>query len=908
MSHVTRSLRLRLPLFILALLGTIACGAAWSTYRHLSDSLERTAGARMERASGKILSMLAESVDRMRADAQRTARDQALARAITSRSPQALAAARKTMMEGASGAVSRTRSLWTRTCERVLTVQSDSAAAPSRCPVDTKELASLAREGDGGVWLQPLIANGDTITYDAIAPVIRGAADTLGYLVERRTLQNNGTGRVIGELIGKDVLVLLGNATGPALWTDLSRKAEGPRVGTDRNRWTYYDDPSGSRSIGVARNVSHTPWVVLVTLPRANVLEPVYATMRELGIIALLALVAGVAGAWLIGRHVTTPLLALAGAADAVARGDYGRRVELSRGDEIGQLVASFNYMSAQVEEASEELRMQSLELEHRADESQDLAHELELANQELTEALEEATSARRDTTNAESLLDEVLMQSPVGIAVFDLDMRYVRLNKVVADLHGSAISDHLGKRPGEVHSTLSELAEPLLERVLRTGESVLDQRLRATLADGAERHWLASCFPVRDAGGVLTGVGAMLVDTTEQRQLEEQFLQAQKMEAVGRLAGGVAHDFNNLLTVITSYSTMALDTLREQDPLRADMTEIRDAAGRAARLTRQLLAFSRKQVMQPQVLNLSQMASEMERMFQRLIGEDVTLELRLADDLGAVSADPGQIEQVIMNLVVNSRDAMPSGGRLLIETSNVDFSTELSMTELGRPAGQYVQLSVTDTGTGMSQETQASLFEPFFTTKPPGQGTGLGLSTVYGIVKQSGADIHVRSELGCGTTFRIFFPRVEEAASTPVVAAKVKSLATAPVETVLLVEDDEALRHLAARVLRDAGYTVLDSKAATEAVLLGTHHKGEIDLLLTDVVMPQMSGRTVAELLTQLRPAMRVLYMSGYTDDVVVTRGVRATEMQFLQKPFTPEQLLHQVRAALTQQLTRRV
>jgi len=305
---------------------------------------------------------------------------------------------------------------------------------------------------------------------------------------------------------------------------------------------------------------------------------------------------------------------------------------------------------------------------------------------------------------------------------------------------------------------------------------------------------------------------------------------------------------------------------------------------------------------MQPQVISLSRMATEMERMLQRLIGEDVVLELRLADDLGAVSADPGQIEQVLMNLVVNARDAMPNGGRLIVETSNVDFSTELSMAELGRPAGQYVQLTVTDTGTGMSAETQANLFEPFFTTKPAGQGTGLGLSTVYGIVKQSGGDIHVRSELGCGTSVRIFFPRLADEAPAPVRASKVKSLATAAVETVLLVEDDESLRNLAARVLRDAGYTVLDTRSATEAVLLGTHHEATIDLLLTDVVMPQMSGRTVTELLTKLRPALRVLYMSGYTDDVVVKRGVPSTGMGFLQKPFTPEQLLQKVRAVLAQ------
>ena len=901
MSRLTRSLRLRLPLFILVLLGAIAGGGAWSTYRHLSRILERTAGVRLERASGRILSMLSESVVRLRTDLRRAAREESLVRALRSRSPGALADARHAVAGGVGAAAAGTRSLWTRACEPVFAVGPDSVAVTTGgCPVTRADMASLAGEGDWGMWLRPLVARGDTVTYDAIAPVV-SAGDTLGYLMDRRTLRNGDAGRTIAELIGKDVLVRLGNTTGPALWTDLSKKARGPVLGAGRDRWMLVDGPDGSRLIGVARNVPHSPWVVLVTLPHANVLEPLHTTMRELGLIVLLGLVAGVAGAWLIGRHVTSPLLAVAHAADAMAGGDYARRVDITRHDEIGELVSSFNSMAAQVEQASEELRVQALELEVRAEESQELAHELELSNQELSEALDETMDARRETTNAESLLDEVIMQAPVGIAVFDCEMRYVRLNRVVAGLHGVPIRDHYGKRPSEVHSTLAGIAEPLLQQVLRTGELVTDQRISATLDDGVERHWLASCFPVRDAAGKLTGVGAMLVDTTEQQQLEAQFLQAQKMEAVGRLAGGVAHDFNNLLTVITSYSSMALDSLRPQDPLRGDMAEIRDAAERAARLTRQLLAFSRKQVMQPQVLDLNAMAMDMERMLQRLIGEDVTLELRLAGDLGAVSADPGQIEQVIMNLVVNARDAMPNGGHLMIETSNVDFSTELSMAELGRPAGQYVQISVTDTGTGMSSETQANLFEPFFTTKPAGQGTGLGLSTVYGIVKQSGADIHVRSELGHGTTFRIFFPRLPDMAAAPVPAAPVKSLATAPVETVLLVEDDEALRQLTARILRDAGYTVHETRSATEAVLLGAHFEGTIDLLVTDVVMPQMSGRTVSELLTKQRSDLRVLYMSGYTDDVVVKRGVLSTDAAFLQKPFTPEQLLQKVRAALS-------
>jgi two-component system cell cycle sensor histidine kinase/response regulator CckA len=382
--------------------------------------------------------------------------------------------------------------------------------------------------------------------------------------------------------------------------------------------------------------------------------------------------------------------------------------------------------------------------------------------------------------------------------------------------------------------------------------------------------------------------------------ELEAQLLQAQKMEAVGRLAGGIAHDFNNLLTVITSYTTLALETLEVQDPLHGDLGEIHAAALRAAGLTKQLLAFSRKQVMQPEVLRLNEVATEMERMLRRLIGEDVTLTLDLANDLGEVYADRGQLEQVIMNLAVNARDAMPDGGHLVIETANSVRTSEFSIGELGAPAGEYVTLSVSDTGTGISEETQAHVFEPFFTTKPTGQGTGLGLATVYGIVKQSGGDIRLRSELGGGTTFFISLPRLQPTDGRQVRRSPAGGVHHGGSETILLVEDDVSLRHLALRVLRRAGYTVLEAHTSRQAIALGASHPARIDLLLTDVVMPDLNGRTVAERLTTHRPDLRVLYMSGYTDDDVMRRGITAAQTQFMQKPFLPDELMRRVRAAL--------
>ena len=784
-----RSITLRLPLLILALLGVVIAALGWNSYRRLTTTLEQASSDRLSGASAQIVGLLQASLATVRTEAASLARDPLIIRAAARHDDASLAAARPLLARHTAASEEIARTLWSPRCELIVSGGSALVRSPERdCPMSPARTPAITRSGGDGAWVQSFVERGDTVSYDVIAPVVSAGSDTVAYLQATRILRANESGKVVGRLIGRDVAFMLGNDTGPAVWTDLTRRVDGPALPTEKRGRFEWTDPRGVRQVGVSRDVPFAPWTVWVQQPYATVVQPAVRSMRELGAIALVALLLAVAGAWLVSRHVTAPLVELTSAAKDIAQGNYARRVAGDRRDELGVLVRAFNHMASEVERAHAELQDQAVDLEQHAQQAQDLAHELELSNQELSEALDEATKARHDISLAES----------------------------------------------------------------------------------------------------------------EKKELEAQFLQAQKMEAVGRLAGGIAHDFNNLLTVISSYSSLALETLRPQDPLHADMQEIRGAAERAARLTRQLLAFSRKQVMRPQLLDLSAMARDMERMLQRLIGEDVTLELKLEPELGIISADPGQVEQVMMNLVVNARDAMPNGGILVIETSNVAFSTELSMTELGRPAGEYVVLSVSDTGTGMSEETQANLFEPFFTTKGAGVGTGLGLSTVYGIVKQSGGDIHVRSELGRGTSFRIYFPRVEETEMRHTRETPVPKRSLSGTETVLLVEDDASLRQLTARVLREAGYTVLAPHTPTEAVLTGTHHEGKVDLLLTDVVMPQMTGRTVAELLAQARPGLKVLYMSGYTDDDVVRRGVLATDTEFLQKPFTPAELLQQVREVL--------
>ncbi len=386
---------------------------------------------------------------------------------------------------------------------------------------------------------------------------------------------------------------------------------------------------------------------------------------------------------------------------------------------------------------------------------------------------------------------------------------------------------------------------------------------------------------------------------TRELSQAQDQLRQAQKMEAVGRLAGGVAHDFNNLLTAITGYSDLLMSDLAEGDPMRGDLEQVKHAADRAASLTRQLLAFSRRQVLQPRVLDLNAVVGSVDKMLRRLIGEDIDLLTVPAPALGWVKADPGQLEQILMNLAVNARDAMPQGGKLTIETANVELDGAYVRQHAAVQPGPYVMLAVSDTGCGMDAETRSHLFEPFFTTKEVGKGTGLGLATVYGIVTQSGGTVSVYSEPGRGTTFKLYLPRVEDAAGRPVPAG----LPAPPVkgsETILVVEDEKAVRSLACEVLKRNGYTVLEARHGDEALAVSDRHEGRIALMLTDMVMPGKRGPDVARQLAAVRPDMKVLYMSGYADSGIVHQGVLDAGTAFLAKPFTPTALARKVREVL--------
>jgi PAS domain S-box-containing protein len=484
--------------------------------------------------------------------------------------------------------------------------------------------------------------------------------------------------------------------------------------------------------------------------------------------------------------------------------------------------------------------------------------------------------------------------------AIFSLsrNRRITSLNTAFEKITGWTSEEWIGQLFEDlIHVEDRQAAIETLERVFR-GETLLLPDMRLLRKSG--EHVVVECTTTPQLqDSEVVGLLGIARDMTERKRLEETLRQSQKMEAVGRLAGGVAHDFNNLLVVILGYSDLLMATLPHlDDKSQSRLGEIKRAGERAAALTRQLLAFSRKQILQPVVLELNSIVMNMDHMLRRLIGEDIELENKLEPSLGTVRADAGQLEQVILNLAVNSRDAMPLGGRLTIETRNVGQGTVANAIRSDVRHGDYVMLAVTDTGGGIPAEVRDHIFEPFFTTKASGKGTGLGLATVYGIVNQSGGYIGVETTVGHGTTFRIFLPRVHDVVPSPECATKPPIRA---VETVLLVEDEDAVRTLASAILKDNGYYVLEADHGEKALRICREFQGPIHALLTDVVMPQISGRQLAEDVERMRPGIRVLYMSGYNDDVISHHSVLEPGTAFLQKPFSPDILVEKVRELLT-------
>jgi PAS domain S-box-containing protein len=529
------------------------------------------------------------------------------------------------------------------------------------------------------------------------------------------------------------------------------------------------------------------------------------------------------------------------------------------------------------------------------------------LRTEELRREITERRQAEEELKGSQSQLDEAQQIARLGSWEWDVRQNKVTWSEETMRLYGLSPAEagsHVEQNLNHVHPDDREKVRHALAESLRTAQPFVCDH-RALLPDGSIRtmHGLAKMVTDED-GKVIKMIGTTQ-DITETRRAEEalrrseeQLRQAQKMEAVGRLAGGVAHDFNNLLTVIGGYCALSRQNVGQDERLRKNFEEIESAAERAAALTSQLLAFSRKQVLKPRVLSLNSVVAGMEKMLRRLIGEDIELSTSFQAALGNVKADPGQIEQVILNMAVNARDAMPRGGKLTIRTANVALDQKTRMRNRDLEAGEYVMLAISDNGVGMTQEVQAHLFEPFFTTKGVGRGTGLGLATCYGIICQSEGDIGVYSEPNCGTTFKVYLPRVD-APALPASGAPEGALMPKGTESVLVVEDEAAVRRLATSVLRDRGYQVQEACDGAEA--LEVINKGALfDLVLTDVIMPRMSGRVLYDHLKTSKPEVKVLFMSGYTDDALAFHGVLDSEFSFIEKPFSPSRLACKVREAI--------
>jgi PAS domain S-box-containing protein len=511
----------------------------------------------------------------------------------------------------------------------------------------------------------------------------------------------------------------------------------------------------------------------------------------------------------------------------------------------------------------------------------------------DVTERTRSEAAIRFQAQLLNAVQQAVVATDPEGIVIF--------WNKFAENLYGWTAEEAVGRTIEELTPSpfLREHGTEIVARAAAgeswTGEFLVQGK------SGKAFPALLTTAPVRDNSGNVLGFVRVSIDLTERRNLEEQFRQSQKMDAVGRLAGGIAHDFNNLLTVIRLNTEIIMEGFDPTDPRSDDVKQIRSAAERASSLTRQLLAFSRKQILQPRVLDMNSVVGTVEPMLKRLIGEDITI-VSQCSARGYVVADPGQLEQVLVNLVVNARDAMPQGGQISIETDNVVLDETYTSEHAPVIAGHYVMLAVTDNGVGMSRETREHAFDPFFTTKDAGKGTGLGLATVYGIVKQSGGYVWVYSEPGLGTTLKLYFPEVSAAAAFGPSAEKQGTLEKRKhgSETILLVEDEDAVRGLTCRILERQGYRVIPAQHGRAAMEIASKEEGRIDLVLTDVVMPGMNGRGLVERLVGIRPRIKSLYMSGYTDDDIIRRGFIEPSKSFLQKPFTSEALLQTVRKVL--------
>ena len=852
-----QSLRVRLPLTISLVVIAILGVVVFAAYRQVESALVAAGLDRARAASGQVASLIEGLLRAPSAQIRLIASEPALREFLKTRDDAKAAAAEAELRKLLGGTAPRGVTLWDRANQRVLEV-SLPAPQDGTGPQTLPPGAAPTTEG----W-QPIRTSdeGAFLSTSALVSDLYPTHEALGYVTTEGAFAINPPG-LLSRLVGGNATVLLTNRDGSQL-VDLetSRRVAGPAQTPDDGRY----ERDGVRRIVAVSPIRDTPFDVRVELADAVILAPGRRFLQRMIFFGILAALASAVLIRMLTIRETRPLAELTAATEAVMTGDYSRHVGSFRQDEVGRLARAFDAMTTKV--------------------AADITERERIAR-----ALRENEERLRYTLSA----------ARVGTWQMTPETGIVEWSETMGALFGvqsSALPSMRERVLDVIHpDDRQEVASCLMRD--RNDEREHETFFRALQPDGNHKWVVGRSRLATNAAGASLLVG-VCIDVTEQKLLEQQLRQAQKMDAIGKLAGGVAHDFNNLLTAILGFATLLHEGFEPGDARRSQVDAILQAGKRAADLTAQLLAFSRQQLVQPIVVNVKSAVDEATVLLRRLIGENIRLQTVFTSDHAKVRVDPGQLQQILMNLAINARDAMPEGGRLTIEVSTTDLDESYGGQHIAIAPGPYVMIAVSDTGIGMSEAVRMRLFEPFFTTKPRGEGTGLGLATVYGAVKQAGGYVWAYSEPGLGSTFKVYLPRSADDAPAVEVAPPAAKPAKGS-ETIMLVEDEDGVRLLTRMILERAGYRVVLAASAEEAEQTHLQFAGSIALLITDVVLPGSSGPDLYKRLAIRDRRMKVLYMSGYTDDAVFRTGRLEQGAAFVQKPFTALELQRKIRETL--------
>jgi PAS domain S-box-containing protein len=850
-----RSLEKQLPLAAFALLTLVAAAITWAAYDHARSTTRALFGERLTRVSDQLVASMGPSITVLLEQLETAAQQPAVVRALATPGASDTTAARAVLMDAFGGLQPNMAvGAWDLSGDLVMAVRPDTAAWVVPPPlVEATSTTPLASTPDG------------VVHHGFVAPV-RDGRRLVGFLQIRQRITSAGgpdNAALLEALLGESARVLLGSPGGA--WTDMRTLVEAPPEAVAGAAEAVRYERDGVPLLGVGRALPGTSIIVVAEVGEAAALAAARSFLGRVGVIALLLVALATGAAWMLGRRITAPLAKLRAAAAGLGAGDYSRRAPEGGHPEIASVAAAFNTMASEMAGHVGALK----------------------ASEERFRSLVTATAQIVWWTNAKGDVTEPLpsWQSFTGVTF--------------EEMRGTGWTSSI--HPDDAANALRVWKEAVEH------QSLYEMEYRLRRHDGVYRWFLVRGVPILERNGTIREWVGTSTDITKRRETEEslrkkdlELQRSQRLDAIGRLAGGIAHDFNNLLTTIMGPAELAERQLPQDHPVREELQEIRDSARRAGELTKKLLAFGRQQVMAPVILDVNEAVDSAVSLLRRVIGESVVLDLALKASRPTVHVDRTQFEQIVINLAVNARDAMPDGGWLTLETADVAIDRSFAEEHHELKPGHYVLLAVTDTGSGMDPETQKQIFEPFFTTKEHEGGTGLGLSTVYGIVRQSGGHVWVYSEPGRGSSFKIYLPHADAETSAPHAQPPSSEPLPRGVETILFTEDDPGIRRLGLRILTELGYTVLPAGSGPEALELAARHGGDINLLVSDVVMAEMNGIELWELLRLDRAHLPALFISGWASEAAVKHGILDGQVPFLQKPFSPRELALKVHEVL--------